>query len=409
MGPVSVAGDVVGSFGTQSGAIYCLEGKIASVAISGSLSGGGGSLTGQVISNGSIGPVTIGGNIVGGDGGNSGIVESVVGSMISVAIKGSLIGGALGDLSGAIVCQENMAHIVIGGNVTGGSGDGSAEITTQSGGIVFLEIDGSLTGGSGDHSGGVFSTADLDSLHIGGNLVGGHSGGTSSLDVSGYVVSAGGIGSVTITGSITSGISYNATTPNGGGTIRARNAIGSLTVDGSLLGNDSGNVLSPVVISAGFSAHRGHTSPILGSLVVGGDVEFANILAGYDPPLDPVNADAQIGQVVVTGDWIASNLIAGAVNSASQNIDFGNAGDSTASGNVLDTRSVKSQIVSITINGTVIGTDSTTNAIDHFGFVAQQIGTLTIHGTQIHLTPGPSNDNLPLGDTGDFNLHEIAS
>jgi len=52
---------------------------------------------------------------------------------------------------------------------------------------------------------------------------------------------------------------------------------------------------------------------------------------------------------------------------------------------------------------------SATNAADHFGFVARQINSLTIHGTQIHLTPGHSNDNIPLGDTSDFNVHEIAS
>ena len=47
-----------------------------------------------------------------------------------------------------------------------------------------------------------------------------------------------------------------------------------------------------------------------------GSVEFARILAGYDFSLRPANADASIGLVEVDGDWVASDLVAGAAAGA---------------------------------------------------------------------------------------------
>ena len=45
--------------------------------------------------------------------------------------------------------------------------------------------------------------------------------------------------------------------------------------------------------------------------MIGGDVENAIILVGYNRDEDPVNADARIGKVIVKGNWIASSLVAG--------------------------------------------------------------------------------------------------
>ena len=132
-------------------------------------------------------------------------------------------------------------------------------------------------------------------------------------------------------------------------------------------------------------------------------------MAGFEPDtLDPVNPHAQIGSVIIGGDCVASDIVAGTQNIASSDDNFGDSNDAPIPDNsTAATHAPLSSIAKITINGTVSGTDSATNSSDHFGFVAQQIGP-TVHGKQIHLlTPGPSNDDIPLRNTGDFNVHEI--
>src|SRR5207302_4225839 len=123
---------------------------------------------------------------------------------------------------------------------------------------------------------------------------------------------------------------------------------------GDLIGtNVSGGGLTPVVISArGQSVPRGISDVAIGSINILGRVVFANILAGYDTSLTPVNADAQIGSVKIGGNWTASNVVAGARNVASNNISFGNNNDAAiAGGNAR----IISKIGSISIGGFVEG------------------------------------------------------
>ncbi len=76
-----------------------------------------------------------------------------------------------------------------------------------------------------------------------------------------------------------------------------------------------------------------------------------------------------------------------------------------------DTLGILSKIASITIKGHVFGTPASVSATDHFGFVAEQIGSLTIGTTptafSIVLAAGPHNDNLAVGETSDLNVHEV--
>src|SRR5205823_11370511 len=114
---------------------------------------------------------------------------------------------------------------------------------------------------------------------------------------------------------------------------RAGNDIGSLTVGGSLIGNAGDGTpanLSPVIISArGQVLQRFGTDVAMGKITIGGNVEFGQILAGYDIGLIPKNADAQIGAVIVGGDWIASSLAAGVVDGGN---GFGNSKNAKISG-----------------------------------------------------------------------------
>jgi hypothetical protein len=143
----------------------------------------------------------------------------------------------------------------------------------------------------------------------------------------------------------------------------------------------------------------------MGEIKVGGRVDFAHILAGYDDDLDPVNADAQIGAVTVGGDWVASNLIAGASNAGAL-AKFGDGSDvKIAGGN--DSGQTFSKIASIKIGGFVFGTPATANSGDHFGFVAESIGSFKAGGFNYALNPALHADDFNVGGNADVGVFEI--
>jgi len=129
---------------------------------------------------------------------------------------------------------------------------------------------------------------------------------------------------------------------------------------------------------------------------------LALILAGYDADLNPQNADAQIGAVKVGGDWVASSLAAGATDGGD---GFGNATDAVIAGG-NDSPAIQSRIASIQIGGQALGTPDAVNNTDHFGFVAQQIGSFKVGGTVFPLL-ALANDDLAVGATGDLRLREV--
>jgi hypothetical protein len=286
----------------------------------------------------------------------------------SVIIGGSLIGGSA-PLSGMIAANGVIGNVMIAGDVQGGDGPGSGIITAPV--LKNVTIGGSLVGGSGDSSGTILSSVSTGKVSIAGDLLAGTGG------------DAGGIGSnhdiaaVSIGGSIREG------------TIRVGGKLGPVMVKGSIIGTNS----KPVVLSAATS---------IASLRVGRRVEFANILAGYDINGIPVSGDAQIGAVSVGGDWIASNLVCGATAGADG--VFGTADDAEIPG---ETTSTAATIASIRIQGTVLGTFATVNATDHYGFVAEEIGSLSIGGVTFALEAGPSNDAFDIGGTQDVSLREV--
>ena len=133
---------------------------------------------------------------------------------------------------------------------------------------------------------------------------------------------------------------------------------------------------------------------------IGGNVTGAQILAGYDRTGAAANADASIGNVFIGGNWMASDLIAGA--SAGNDGLFGTEDDALISGG----NPIVAKIASILINGAATGTE--TDA-DHFGFVAGQIAAFKAGGLKLALNPGPGNDlGVPIGATGDLQIREVA-
>jgi hypothetical protein len=270
-----------------------------------------------------------------------------------------------------------------------------------------VSIVGSLIGSSFGNTGEIRSQGDMGTVKIGHDLTAGSINGSDSLDSSGVIESTGGrIASVTIGGSIVSGIDNSTGTLTNSASIRAANDIGFLSVKGNLIGNVTANGASLVIISARGQAVQGKTTDLaIGKISIGGRVEYANILAGYDTNLNPINANAQIGAVTVGGDWAASNLVAGVKNTgAPVDTNFGNFNDTSIGGG---TAGIIATIASITIGGQVFGTPDSVSSTDHFGFVAQQIDAVRIWGNSIPLKAGPNNDNFDVGETFDMTVHEV--
>jgi hypothetical protein len=136
----------------------------------------------------------------------------------------------------------------------------------------------------------------------------------------------------------------------------------------------------------------------IGSIVVGDDVRFARILAGFDLDQAPVNADASIGKVKVGQRWVASSLVAGAQDAGTAGFGVDDILQFTN-----DTTLV-ARIARIAIGEAITGSKA---AGDNFGFVAQQIDALSIAGRPAALNPGAGNDNVAIPFTDDVHLLEV--
>src|SRR5262249_60981421 len=131
----------------------------------------------------------------------------------------------------------------------------------------------------------------------------------------------------------------------------------------------------------------------------GGDVVGTQVLAGYDTVLSAVDGNAGIGGGSVGRDWVASDLVAGVRADDNPNPPnvFGDANDEPI--NLIGgAPGPLARIGSVAIGGVVAGT---AEPADHFGFVAQRIGSFRARGAvappttplnppRVHLSPPPS-------------------
>jgi hypothetical protein len=133
---------------------------------------------------------------------------------------------------------------------------------------------------------------------------------------------------------------------------------------------------------------------------VKGNASFLNILAGYTPDGTASNADAQIGNVKVGGNWTAGSVVAGVADTDDDG--FGDADDAAIAGG---SGTIFSRIASVVIGGTLSGTAA---GGDHFGFTAQEVAALKIGGVKQALVAGRSNDAIdPIPPTADVAVREV--
>ena len=91
-----------------------------------------------------------------------------------------------------------------------------------------------------------------------------------------------------------------------GSAIRTDGKIGAINIGGDLGGQ------SATISARGTLAPASDAKALaIGAFSIGGSVDHAQILAGYDRTGAAVNADAAIGRVTVGGNWTASDLAAG--------------------------------------------------------------------------------------------------
>lgn len=366
MGPVLIGGDVVGGGfnfnGTDipTGVIAC-GGKLVGLTIGGSLIGSSFDGSGQVNLAGDAGPIRVGGDLVGGDGVYSGsIYDNGAGTVASVFIAGSLAPGpSLGASGGVDMSNDTVGAVTIGGNLRSYINLTRSASVVVHGFVGESKITDYITGNT------------LGDVRIGGSLTG--------------EITAVRIGSLTVGGSVQ-------------GRIWASDSIGRLVIRGSLV-NSSVGVYGPKVPD-------GTPCVGIGSLTVFGRVEQSQILAGFDPSKIFGNGDVQIGAVTVRGDWIASDLAAG-IYPGSKSLIFGDADDQKVTGGgQTDHPNSHSRIGPIVIQGQLLGTpgNATTNGIE-----AEELVSLSVGGTAIHLKPGRSNDTIaiPLGEAGDVVAREF--
>jgi hypothetical protein len=390
VGSITVAGSIIGGDLPNAGFVQVSGGDIGTLRVGHDIVGGAGENSANIFAGGSIQHVIVGGDLRA-QSDESGLNSAFIGAeseIGTVKIRGSIV-GSNGSGTGTIFAS-NIGSATIGGGVYGGSGleSGTIRATTS---IGSIQIHGDLRG-LGDSSGSIrVPSGLLKSVTIGGDIAGG-------TNVDSGQINADTIGSIKVAGSIYGSFATRS------GWISASHSIGTILIGGNL----SGAPGVPVAITAAHNDQATDTVDlVIKSIKIGGRVEFARILGGFDSSGTAVNLHAQIGSINVGGAWVASSVSAGL---ASVNGFFGDADD--APPGVNGSATPISRIASIVIGGAIQGT---TQMGDHFGFVAQEIAKFKVNGIALPLTPGPGNDD-PLADdplfllatTGDVRLREFA-
>ncbi|HEV7402243.1 MAG TPA: integrin alpha [Chthoniobacteraceae bacterium] len=324
-------------------------------------------------------------------------VSQLAGKSGAVTVKGDIN-------TASLTVGGNLASLTVGGSIIGGDTLFSGLVQTTAGGSIGkVKIGHDLRGGEGTASGGINAAGNLGAVTIGGSQIGGDN------FINGYLIAGGDIASVSIghdqvnaeisslgkIGSVKVGGSLLVTEAAAVTGIHAKTSVGAVTVKGDIVGLAG----TPYIIEGG-GALTGKTSVAVKSVSVGGSVANSDILGG----LAANNSHAQIGAITVNGNWTASSIVAGAKTNAGNVTDpifFGNADDTALTGG---TSTAIARIASIVIKGEVHGT---AGGGDHFGFVAQQIGSVKIGAVKYKLAKN-TTDVFEIGDTSDFTIRELA-
>jgi hypothetical protein len=273
------------------------------------------------------------------------------------------------DLAGLPIGNVSVAGNLdsFDGGMSVGGKPGVASLSAHSMGLLGSGYTTQFSGGLGKLT--VAADVRNESFNVVGKLGSATLGG-SFLNSS--IFAENGLGAVKIAGSMR------------GATIGAGiGALDSLTIGGDFIG-DSGN--TTIAAFGQLTAPAKGLDLAIKSLTVKGGIEGVRITAGTRDL--GVNADASIGAIKVGRHWLGSSISAGA--DAAADGFLGTADDAKYAGpGVRDnTTTIFSSIASITIKGQAFGSAI---AGDHFGIVAEQIGSAQIGTVKFKFTKGPRN------------------
>lgn len=363
------------------------SGNVGSLTILGDIQGTSAMQSAQVKVNGNLGSFTLGskagqGSLYGGTAVASGWVQ-VLGSLKKATIHGSIYGGTTA-LTGFFSVVNNLGTLKIGNSIFGGNSlsDYSGAVT-MGGNLGTATIGGSVIGGSGRYSGylNVDGFAKRVTMGVAGktpsNLIGGDG------QESGVLFAGNGFGKISITGDLVSGQGSLS------GAIDSNDRIGTVKILGNVLASQT----YPASITAWHAAATtDKKNPTIGSIFIGKNATGLLVRAGFNDNTG-VDADAQIGSVVVKGNFLDSSIVAG-VRDVSGN-GFGNADDESLalSMGATNQSAILSKIGSVKIGG-IAGTTAL-NATA-FGVVAQVIGSVKVGKLSAALTKGPTGDAATL-------------
>ncbi len=364
----SLSSDIVGALknlkttGDVKNATVNVTGALGPVTIGGALNNG------VITATGNIGNVAI----LKGASGTSGAGGSIQagGTLGNVAITGNFttaLGAGAG--SGSLIAAGAIGKVTIKGDFVNEAGSGSGKISAG-GKLGAVSVTGFAKGLD------LQATGDIAGITIGQDLAANTAGFASSI------LGGGKLTALTVKGSIL------------GGAIRIADDLGSLTVTKDIIGTAA----APVIISAEGKLVPTATADLaIGKLTVNGDFTNVRVLAGYDTAGNATNADASIGPVVIGKNWAASSIIAGMRNlgadqlpggsgTNADNVNFGDGNDFLIP--LSNDAKQTAKIASIIIKGTAAGSAASG---DHFGIVAQAIGSLSINKFKQTLPAGPNN------------------
>ena len=379
-GAITIGGSVLGNDADSSGRLEVAKG-VKSFALGGSIVAGDGVVSGVVLFTGQNGSVKVGGSVVGSTGFNSGLltVANAGAPAASFTLGGSIVGGLVAGFSGRVAIG-NVITVKIGGSIVGASASSGA---FTFGDVTSLTVNGSVIAGEGLASGFV-SGNSAGKATIGGSVVGGSVNNTASVNI-------GTVGAFTLGGSLLAG----EVTGGNSGFLHFTKAK-TVTIKGGVIGQQG----SPAIIGfGGVGAPSSAADSIaVANLAIRGSVVNGLILLGegFTGFVSSVNTAA--GKITIGGDFIASSISAG-FSSGSDGF-FGNDNDNPPAADTA--ADIKAAIGSLVIGGRFAGTPSDG---DHYGIVAEQIGSIIIAGRKLALDP-LAPDNLLLGTYADVRIRE---
>jgi hypothetical protein len=409
MGTVSITEDLRGDSGARSGMLNSAS-DIGAVTIGGSILGGslatGNSLSGAILSLGTIGAVKVTHDVVYGGGsksayiqaGDIGVFPNPLGKLVSLTIGGSLIGNSA--LGGTVESAGNMGPVKISGSIVGG-------LVNSFGTMGTVNIAGSVLPGGSTSSGVVSSNGNMGQVTIGHDIQG------TSVLFSGLIFSGGNITGVKVGGSIIGGPANLAVGVNSTGGIQALGDLGPVTVahdviggrNGTFTGMQGGTMFTAQDLSdSGFIEAGGRIT----SIVIGGSI-FAGAVTG--------TGTLERSGAIVAGDDLGSLTVKGSI--------VGNRGNGGANTQVFI--AARGQSVPKTGLDLAIGKITVGHRVENAQILAgynqvfskttnanAQIGPVVVNGAWIasslvagaqnfgaNHTPGGGDDNVNFGNPDD--------